>query len=204
MTAHMPSNTALSATGPSVYRTVDGHVLIELKLREIRDLFNTLDPAPFQKKDLNVDAEDYIVGAVQELGLRRPVKMLIYLPQPELDAAIAHGVVAAIHNYFRYRTEHAARELKQLFARGFVSFTIAAVFMFLCLSLRQAITAWFTVSTATVLQEGLLILGWVAMWRPIEIFLYDWWPIWRQQRSYRRIAALPIELATRPDPLAKL
>jgi hypothetical protein len=30
---------------------------------------------------------------------------------------------------------------------------------------------------ARVLQESLVIGGWVAMWRPLEILLYDWWPI---------------------------
>ncbi|MGA7532679.1 MAG: hypothetical protein WCB50_13625 [Pseudolabrys sp.] len=24
------------------------------------------------------------------------------------------------------------------------------------------------------MQESLIIVGWVAIWRPIEIFLYDW------------------------------
>lgn len=27
------------------------------------------------------------------------------------------------------------------------------------------------------LSEGAIILGWVARWRPIEIFLYEWWPL---------------------------
>jgi hypothetical protein len=26
-----------------------------------------------------------------------------------------------------------------------------------------------------VIEESLLIFGWVANWRPIEIFLSDWW-----------------------------
>jgi hypothetical protein len=28
--------------------------------------------------------------------------------------------------------------------------------------------------------EGLTIGGWVAMWRPMEIYLYDWWPLRRR------------------------
>ncbi len=192
------SNTVPPQIHHSVYRSVDGYSLIELQLREIRDLFNTLDPAPFHTKDLKADAEEYIVGAVHELGLRRPVKMLVYLPEAELAAAHAHGLIAAIHNYFSYRMQRAAMELRQLFVRGSISLTIGLLFMILCLFLRQAMEPWFALPTATVLQEGLLILGWVAMWRPIEIFLYDWWPIWRQQRVYRRVAELPIELAMRP------
>jgi hypothetical protein len=53
----------------------------------------------------------------------------------------------------------------------------------------------------TVLREGLTILGWVAMWRPVEIFLYEWWPILEQQRTCERIAGLDIEV--RPEAQAR-
>jgi hypothetical protein len=41
---------------------------------------------------------------------------------------------------------------------------------------------------ALILREGLIILGWVANWRPIEIFLYDWWPLVRKRRLLERLA----------------
>jgi hypothetical protein len=39
---------------------------------------------------------------------------------------------------------------------------------------RLALAALGDTEFARVLQEGLIILGWVANWRPIEIFLYEW------------------------------
>jgi hypothetical protein len=33
-----------------------------------------------------------------------------------------------------------------------------------------------------IIRESLLIGGWVAMWRPMEILLYDWWPIRAEAR----------------------
>ena len=36
---------------------------------------------------------------------------------------------------------------------------------------------------AKVIEESLIIVGWVANWRPLEIYLYDWWPIVRRRRS---------------------
>lgn len=38
-----------------------------------------------------------------------------------------------------------------------------------------------------ILREGLVITGWVAMWRPLEILLYDWWPLIDERRQIRRI-----------------
>jgi hypothetical protein len=37
---------------------------------------------------------------------------------------------------------------------------------------------------AGILRESLTIAGWVAMWRPTQIYLYDWWPLRRRSRLY--------------------
>jgi hypothetical protein len=50
---------------------------------------------------------------------------------------------------------------------------------------------------ARVLEESLIIVGWVANWRPLEIYLYDWWPIRRRVLLYRRIAAAPLKVQSR-------
>jgi hypothetical protein len=47
--------------------------------------------------------------------------------------------------------------------------------------------------TTRIIQEGLVILGWVANWKPLETFLYDWWPLKRRADLYRRIAAARVE-----------
>jgi len=50
-----------------------------------------------------------------------------------------------------------------------------------------------------ILHEGLLIGGWVAMWRPLEIFLYDWWPIRADWKLFDRLAAMPVRIAYTND-----
>jgi hypothetical protein len=48
---------------------------------------------------------------------------------------------------------------------------------------------------ASLVRESLLIGGWVAMWKPLETFLYDWWPIRAEARLYDRLAEMPITVA---------
>ena len=48
-----------------------------------------------------------------------------------------------------------------------------------------------------LLREGFLIGGWVAMWRPLEIFLYEWWPIRAEIRLDRRLGAIPVQIEYR-------
>jgi len=67
---------------PSPYRREGEHGLIEIKLSTIQQLYATLDPAPFFEKDLDADAEEYILGAVQDLGLRPPFK-IVFCPSSD-------------------------------------------------------------------------------------------------------------------------
>lgn len=172
------------------YRCEDGTCLIEIRLRELRQLFNTLDPAPFHEKDLDSAAEEYIVSAVREIGAH-PSRLVLHLP-PGATREDAYGVVMAIRNYFVYRSHHTREQLRLLFVRGLISLLIGLAFLVACLSLRQLLAASVE-SFMTILSEGLLILGWVAMWKPVEIFLYDWWPEVDKGRLFERIAHMEIE-----------
>jgi hypothetical protein len=53
---------------------------------------------------------------------------------------------------------------------------------------------------AEIVRESLLIGGWVAMWRPLEVFLYDWWPVRNEARIYDRLAAMPVQIKYAPVP----
>ena len=58
---------------------------IELNLREIGQLFNTMDPAPFPEKDLDGDAEEFIFSWVQEFPLEEPVVLVVHLNEFPAD-----------------------------------------------------------------------------------------------------------------------
>jgi hypothetical protein len=176
--------------GLGVYRHDGNSYLIEIKLRDVRQLFNTLDPSPFHEKDLDAAAEDYLVSATRELG-GRPSKLLIHVPAPTA-AEDASALRSAIQNYFAYRARHTSQQLRLLLRRGLISFGIGLLFLFACLSIRQWIAG--ESGGAGILSEGLLILGWVAMWRPVETYLYDWWPELGKRLLFDRIARMPIEV----------
>jgi hypothetical protein len=51
---------------------------------------------------------------------------------------------------------------------------------------------------AGVASESLFIGGWVAMWPPLEVFLYDWWPIRAEALRLDRLAAMPVGIGDAP------
>jgi hypothetical protein len=58
-------------------------------------------------------------------------------------------------------------------------------------------------SFGDVFTQGLTIVGWVSLWRPVEIFLYEWWPLWRDVRLYDYILHMDIVLQPREQQLKR-
>jgi hypothetical protein len=179
------------------YRREGETTLIEIRLREIRQLFHTLDPAPFHERDLDSAAEKYLVEACREAGTRRPVRLIVYLPKPEAESEAARTLVDAIHNYFRHRAGQLRTDIVRIVHFGAVSFAIGFAFLMACVALRQWLAVHPLIVDRTILDEGLLILGWVALWRPTEALLYDWWPLVRRRVLLLRLAAIPAEVRIR-------
>lgn len=168
---------------------------IELRLTQIAQLFNSLDPSPFYLRDIDDDAEQYIVGWAGELPAGAPLAVRIYLPEAEAHAAEVSGVDAVFCNYFSDRAQATAREMKELFRSGRRYLLISLPLLALCLTASQFVHASFAEGALTqIVEESLVILGWVANWKPLETFLYDWQPIRRRMRLYRRLASADVKI----------
>lgn len=103
-------------------------------------------------------------------------------------------LTGAIHNHFSYKAERTRNALKRLLQQGRMSLSIGFVFVTLCLIAADAIGEFGTHTGFTIARESLTIVGWVAMWRPLQIFLYDWWPLQRQIRLYQKLSSAHIQV----------
>jgi hypothetical protein len=174
---------------------------IELRVREPRQLFNSLDPSPFHEKDLDDDAEEYIVDWARELPREASFLIVIHLPEEEACREGALHLEEAIRNYFAYRADVFVRDLKEHFRLGRRALAVGLSVLSLCLLARHLVTSYLPSGPLGLFfQEGLLIFGWVANWKPAEIFLYDWLPLTRRRDLYRRLAAARVEIRPQTGP----
>lgn len=172
--------------------------VIEVRLEKLAQLFNSLDPSPFHERDLDDDAEAHIVGWARELSEREPLAIVLDLPREEAVKARSRDVAASLANYFETRADMADRDLRELFREGRRAIGIGLPILAACLVASQQIGRAPDLGPAgRVVAESLVILGWVANWKPLEIFLYDWWPIRRRRDLYRRLAAARVEVRER-------
>jgi hypothetical protein len=169
--------------------------LIELRVDDVAQLFHTLDPFPFRERDLDKEVEEFIVGWARELSTDRAITIVVHLPEASAQTRAAQELREALQGYFLHHADAIQREINELFRVGRRSLAIGASILIVCLSLAH-FAGGFLIDTPfkRLVEESFLILGWVANWRPLEIFLYDWLSPARRRDLYRRLAAARVEL----------
>jgi len=167
---------------------------IEVRVSELSLLFNAMDPSPLPEKDLDPKAEEFIVSWARSLRRDAQLALQVYVDRPGVSDQVAM-VRDAIHEFFRQRSLSASRRLSQLFRVGRTSLLIGVVFLTVAITLAGLVDRALGGSQVSALiRESMIIGGWVAMWRPLEIFLYDWWPILAERKLFDRLSAAPVRI----------
>jgi hypothetical protein len=195
--------------------------VLDLHLAELRQIFDSMDPAPFRERDLDPKANEYIVDWARECPPDRPLALVVHLAAPgrseaaSLEARSAQGASPdpqraaagdapllgdALREFYRRRAAATRQALSRLFRTGRLSLLIGLAFVAAATAVGEALSTLITrESFAGLLRESLVIGGWVALWRPLEIFLYDWWPVRAEARLYDRLALMQVSVR-RVDP----
>jgi hypothetical protein len=183
--------TALSAAEAAAER----RDVLELYLGETRQLFNSMDPAPFRERDIDPAAAQYILDWAYEVSRRRPLGLVVHLGRENTSGDSTTIVTQAVHEYFRGRAEASRKELKKLFHNGRITLVIALVFLSLANGFSEFVSELIPhEGLFWLITESLLIAATVALCQPIAIFLYDWWPIRADARLYDRLSVMDVQV----------
>lgn len=174
--------------------TIAQAATVEMRVERATQLFDNHDPFPFMERTLDPAAEAYIVSHTENLPPRRPIHLIVHLPRQEASSQAAAQLETAIGRYFHARAEATQRSLSTLFRIGRRSLLIGLAVLAASLIAVKFADNLPGARFPKLFAEGLTIFGWVANWRPMEIFLYDWWPIARQRNLYRRLARAKVSV----------
>ena len=165
---------------------------IDLRLQQLEQLFDTLDPAPFPDKALDRRVEAYLLDSAGEHGHREPLVLVLHAPTA-LAAHVA-DIEAAIHAHFALMHAQAERRHRRRRRVGRLAMLAGGLTLAAVLTLRHWLAA-VPAPVGEVLSEGLLILAWVALWRPIETIGFDSWEHRQERDVLQRLARLPVRFA---------
>ena len=167
--------------------------VLEIYLADIRRLFNSMDPAPFHERDLDPNAADYILEWAEELPRKGPLALVVKLGKPLGVEDNATAVEQWVRDHFQRRAAATRRHLRDMLKMGRYSLLAALLFLGPVIVIAESVAQMLETERYAALIENSLVIGaWVALWRPLEIFLYDWWPVRAEARLFDRLGLMDV------------
>jgi hypothetical protein len=168
---------------------------IEVRVGEIRQLLNSMDPSPFRERDLDPKAEAFIVDWARELRRDAPLALVVRVSRDAPTAEDVGALREAVREYFAHSAAETRARLRQLFRTGRWTLLIGLAFVAAANLIGDLVADLIgRYQYGRFLHESIVIGAWVALWRPMEIFLYDWWPILGEARLYDRLSAMQVQV----------
>lgn len=170
---------------------------IELRVSDFSQLLQ-LNPPPLGDGSLTAESENYILRKAKRLPAHQPIRIQIDAPPDATNPDSLSDVAGAITSHFKVRAYEESQDVRELFRYGRKALLIGFVTLSTCLFMAWYFSYNLTTSPITrLMQESFIILGWVSMWRPIEIFLYDWLPLYRRRKLCLRLADAKVTVERR-------
>lgn len=170
--------------------------LIEVHVLDLKELFNSFDPTPFHKRDLDPDAEEFIASWARDMPPERPLGLLVHADRAAASPDATDIVRQAVRDHFKRKAHETRQRLRLLFRNGRIALLIGLAVVAGSVIAGDIVETMLQESRfGSIIRESFLIGGWVAMWRPLEIFLYTWWPIRAEARLFDRLSAMTVRVA---------
>jgi hypothetical protein len=176
--------------------TAEPSAQINLHTQNADDLF--IKPAILldDLRPMNKDAEELIFEKARTLPRGSGISIIIQtkndLTMKEADAA------AMIQRHFLHCRKQAEKQLRHTLNLGWRSLAIAFVFLIIMYSVANRLFPRLPEGGLMIsVKELFIILGWVALWRPAELLLYEWFPIRKKARLFARLAESDIKFVTK-------
>lgn len=176
------------------YRKVGEKHLIEVRVKSALQLFDARDPAPFRARDLDDDFTEYVVTSADEFSPKTPLKIMIYV-HDKMDSEIdKDAILEAIHSWVTYQIDLKRIQLQKLFKTAQLFLGIGLISLIACLSIANLLRSAEAFDAIKIAKEGVIIFGWVSMWKPFELILFDWYPAYDRIRLFRKLLETEIEV----------
>jgi hypothetical protein len=188
-----PSASGTATGGPAPDAGGDGR--LDLHLLSAGQLV-VLDAAwPLHPGCLRPGAEAAIIEWARQQPAGRALSIVVHLPDGAVTTAEAALLRGGLADHFRRLSEEQGRLAAEQLADAQRSLAVGLAILAACMGLAWVLA---TVAdgrpSAVILRESVGILGWVAMWKPVEMLLHDRRPILRRRRLLRRLCQARIEV----------
>lgn len=175
------------------YRVEGKTVVIEMTLEEPYDIYNAKDPSPLRMRDFKKDVEKYITDSLREIPKNKKIRVVFYFDKFLNEQKEQELLYKSYKEFFSTEVKIKRLETKQKFMRGLKFLLTGSLFLFSCIFISHFLNKNVDSIFKSFFLEGLNVLGWVSLWNPVQIFLYEIWPIIDDRKILERALNAHVE-----------
>jgi hypothetical protein len=167
---------------------------IPIHLDEIQNLFHQQDIDPLNGRYTSASGLDRLITELKSKSLHQPIRATIFLPPNQISGDLVNDLSGGVRGYCDAQIHQINQDLASTRWQGIKALQTGLLFLAACLLLSAFFSGLAVLPEflRTFLGEGFLIAGWVSLWHPTELLLYEWWPYWRDKKLYKRIQEMEI------------
>jgi hypothetical protein len=163
---------------------------VNVHVRDLAQLFHSLDPSPFWDRDLDRHAAAFIEDEFRDRRTADEWHLDVHVHEGHANAG---DLQPAIKNYYGRLSSSVRRELREHLLLGQLGLLAGVAIFLTSMGMRQLLQSNLG-DVPRMLDEGLIILAWIALWRPVEALAYEWVPLLRKRRLYDRLSAVRVSV----------
>jgi hypothetical protein len=161
---------------------------VNIHVRELAQMLNSLDPSPFWDRDLDRAAAEFIEDEFRDKKSARVWHLHVHVVEGDTSPT---GLQTAVENYYGRLANSTRIALREHLWMGQLAL-FGGLAIFLLSMGARGILSGLLGHLPTILDEGLIILAWLALWRPAEALIYGWVPFYRKRRLFERLAGVQV------------
>lgn len=175
-----------------------GSIIIDIYISRTEEFYNRFDASPDYERDLSDEVSTYIRNSVEDMSPdeRKKARISLYLEKDMYERECRdHRMVRALRGYFENRLDAEKRKYRHAMIKGRRMFLRGMIFLVICLvacSIFLRVTAKNDLNDA--LSQSFVIIGWVALWKPIEFYLYDRGDMAAGLKELETVCQMPIDV----------
>lgn len=181
------------------HRLVDGTACLDLRVRTLDQLYDPRAPAPMDGPAMNADAMDAIAALAEDIPPKTPLRIILHSPGPLPPRDEVDRLQDAVSVHFSLAAERSRRRLRRELRQARVKLFVGLFAFLVLLSGAELLRTVADAPGARLLPEGLVIVAWVVMWRPLDALLFDWWPLRAEWKLSLRLAEARLDVLPLSD-----
>ena len=162
-----------------------------IRVASVDELFEAFDARPVAERPLAEDVRFHLLDAWERVRATRPSVLHCYAPASERERVDEQAVSAAVRRDMRAYT-HGLRRAAPLSRRDRIAALVGITIFLLTIAVSTSLDQLTDDVFVAGFSQGLVVIGWVALWVPAQRVVVDLVPHYFERSRYAELVDIEL------------